>query len=96
VAFSVRSSEFTGRNEKIDLLICWTDDSDQVSKRQILELSRFPHQMDRNVQSFSSDPNSEKIPHGVREDFLAGKAAREEFEETLRQLDSRIKKLKDR
>jgi hypothetical protein len=96
VAFSVRSSEYRDRNEKIDMLICWIDDSDEVSIPARLELSKFPQQMDRNVQSFSSDSSIRRIPDGVREDFLSGKVAREEFEETVRQLDSRIKKLKDR
>lgn len=94
VAFAVKSSEFGAENQDADLLICWISDTDGNSIPKI-ELITFST-VSENVQNDSSAVSVNRIRNqeNIREDFMAGKEVRESFEETIRDLDSRIKKLK--
>jgi len=93
-AFVVNSSQFSGDNSQIDLLICWIDDSNGTGDLPKLELSRFLPRGGANVQDFSPGQTPKEMPDDTGDDFSAGDELRENFEETIRQLDSRIKKLK--
>ncbi|MEE9554073.1 MAG: hypothetical protein V3W18_07210 [candidate division Zixibacteria bacterium] len=92
VALELKSSEFSAGKDEVDLLICWVDDSDGNSI-PIIELINFSPVSD-NVQKDSPASPANIIQENVRNDFLAGKEVRESFEETIRELDSRIKNLK--
>lgn len=92
VAFAVKSSEFGAENQDADLLICWINDADGNSIPKI-ELITFST-VSKDVQNDSSAVSVNRIQENIREDFMAGKEIRESFEETIRDLDSRIKKLK--
>ena len=97
-AFSLKSSEFTPREDQPDLLICWINDARlDGAEMPVLELSnvkgRIPaRQLSSPVpkagldQIFPEDP-SEDLQHRGEAIF--------DFEETIRQLDERIKKLKN-
>ncbi|UCE67549.1 MAG: hypothetical protein JSU85_05930 [Candidatus Zixiibacteriota bacterium] len=98
VAFSVRSSEYNPAEDRPDLLICWDNDADLGGdKLSILELSRIKGLMGTNNTLpgkpigdldgiFPEDPSNDLLHRG---ETIAG------FEETIRQLDDRIKKLKN-
>ena len=92
VGLAVRSSEFSGDSGDLDLIICWIDDADgnSIPKLELIVYSTVKE----DVQNNSPVLPAPKNPGDIRDDFLAGNEARASFEETIRQLDSRIKKLK--
>jgi len=94
IAFAVKSSDFSGNSDGVDLLVCWSDDIDGENYPPRFELSKFSNAKYESVQNISPLPSSKEIPDNVREEFLSGSEVRESFEETIRELDSRIKKLK--
>lgn len=94
VSFAFRSSEFINDGGETDLMICWIDDSDDDGLPQRLELRSLPKKSSGAVQETSPGIASKELRDNIREDLLAGREARESFEETIRQLDNRIKKLK--
>ncbi len=97
-AFSIKSSEFNLTEDRPDLLICWVHDSDPGTGRlRILELSAIRGRLSSNNALprkpladldgiFSEDPTDDLRHRG---EAIAN------FEETIRQLDDRIKKLKN-
>lgn len=95
IGFAVRSSDFQGGADEIDLLVCWTDDVGGQGIPPRLELSKFQENETEKVQGISPFSISRSAAENIREEFLAGNEVREDFEETIRQLDSRIKKLKN-
>lgn len=96
VAFAVRSSDFVGAEEDIDLLICWVDDSNDDSGPSKLELSRFivAASGDAGKAGISAAMLGKASSDGPKDDSLEEGETHSEFEETVRQLDERIKKLK--
>jgi len=94
VGLAVKSSEFTGQPEPVDLIICWYDDTDGTFAIPRLELSRFRTKPKQNAQSVSLPARPALTAEEIRGDHQAGNDIREDFEETIRQLDDRIKKLK--
>lgn len=96
VAFAVRSSKYVGAEEDIDLLVCWVDDSGDENGPPKLELSRF--HIVANSETAESG-GSAAMPGKVSSGSLKRNSSEEsevysDFEETVRQLDERIKKLK--
>jgi len=94
-ALAFRSSEVKQKPDEIDLIICWIDDLPSESEIIRLELSRFSPAAPKDAQTISSSENL-PIPENIREDFLSGNEIRESFEDTIRKLDDRIKKLNSR
>lgn len=96
VAFAVHSSDYVEVDEDIDLLVCWIDDSDDENGPSKLELSRF--HIAANSETAESGGSAavpgEPSPDGPKRNFSEESEARSDFEETVRQLDERIKKLK--
>ena len=96
VVFAVRSSDYVEAEEDIDLLVCWIDDSDDENGPSKLELSRF--HIATNGET--ADPgNPAAMPgkmssDGLKHNLAGESEAQTDFEETVRQLDERIKKLK--
>ncbi len=92
VGLAIRSSQFAGDPSEFDLLICWIDDSDDTSLPK-LELKTLSEDV-VSVQSVSPKlPGGEKSSQ-IESDYFSGEKTRQSFEETIRQLDSRIKKLR--
>jgi hypothetical protein len=96
VAFAVRSSDYVEAEEDIDLLVCWVDDSSDENGPSKLELSGFHIAANSNTgKSGGSAAMPGKLPpEGLERNFSEENEARSDFEETVRQLDERIKKLK--
>lgn len=97
-AFSVKSSDFILAGDRPDLLICWAHDSNpEAGKLTILELSRIKGRLSSNnalphkplgvLEGIFSEDSAEHLQH--RGEAIV------DFEETVRQLDDRIKKLKN-
>lgn len=96
IGFAVRSSELSKDYDNIDILVCWYDDSSEDSIPVKLELKKFAENNIKNVQSHSSSKIKQDAPGKIREEFMAANEVRENFEETIRQFDDRIKKLRGR
>ena len=97
-ALALKSSEYLVSGAKPDLLICWVDDGD-VGRGElpVLALSKVVGRLepDRPV-SVKSLPGLDNIyPEDPTEDLLHRGETISSFEETIRQLDERIKKLKN-
>ncbi len=94
--FAVRSSEYSNPDDNIDLLICWIDDLKDAEGPPRLELSRITGDSNPgDIHPGKTSGDIEKIFSGKPSDDLAAREeARSNFEETVRQLDERIKKLK--
>jgi hypothetical protein len=98
VALSVRSSEFDSEKITADMLICWKDDSEFSHENlHVLELSAIKGKMEPNpAQRAKSKRGLDSIfPEDPSEDLLKRGQTIHNFEETIRQLDERIKKLKN-
>ena len=97
-AFSIKSSEYNLTGDRPDLLICWDDDADLGSdKMSILELSRIKGRMGSN-NTLPGKPTGDLdriFPDDPSNDLLHRGETIANFEETIRQLDDRIKKLKN-
>lgn len=97
-ALALRSSEYAPGEEEADLLICWSDDTGGINGLPVLELSGVAGNNPsksaataidvRGLDSiFAEDPS---------EDLLVRGESRIKFEDTIRQLDERIKKIRSR
>ena len=97
VAFAVRSSDYVGVEEDIDLLICWIDDSDDENGPSKLELSRFNTMAnsDTGKAGILAAMSGKASSDTLKDDSLEESETHSDFEETVRQLDERIKKLKN-
>jgi len=98
VALSVRSSEYEFSENKPDLLVCWYDDADiGDGKLPVLELSEIKGRIkSNNTLSGKSVEGLDSIfPEDPANDLLHRGETISDFEETIRQLDDRIKKLKN-
>jgi hypothetical protein len=96
IAFTLQSSEFQNPSRDIDLLICWLDDVPDTSGSPRLELSRIKpvsrpagSAADGQIKSLESI-----LPEEAARDLLERGHTRESFEETVRQFDEQIKKLR--
>lgn len=95
VGLAVKSSEYK-YSEKPDLLICWVDDGDVGGDLPVLELSRVKGKIHYNSYPAKSIGGVKNIfPEDPAEDLLHRGETITNFEETVRQLDQRIKKLKN-
>ena len=95
-AFAVHSSDYIGVEEDIDLLICWFDDSNHEKGPSKLELSRFntTANSDTGKAGISAAMSGKTFSDSLQDDFSTESEAHSDFEETIRQFDERIKKLK--
>jgi hypothetical protein len=93
---SVKSSDYQ-YTEKPDLLICWVNDGDVGDDElPVLELSKIKgniHSKSSPVKNVAGLKNI--FPEDPAEDLLHRGETISDFEETIRQLDQRIKKLKN-
>jgi len=98
VGLSVRSSEYEFPENKPDLLLCWNDDAHiGDDDLPVLELSKINGRIKSN-NALTGRPlgGLEGIfPDDPAEDLLRRGETAANFEETIRQLDDRIKKLKN-
>lgn len=98
VGLSVRSSEFDSSRTEADLLICWDKDSEPADKNlPVLELSEIKGRAETNAKAaWKPKRGLDNIfPADPTDDLLNRGQSIHNFEETIRQLDSRIKKLKN-
>ncbi|GEM_PF-2202656 len=95
---TIRSSDYADIGNDIDLIICWIDDKAEADNDlPVLELSTIIGKAEPKVS------NAEKInendfnifPEDPTEDLLQRGESIADFEDTVRQLDERIKKLKN-
>ena len=97
VALAVKSSEYKSGEYKPDLLICWIDDCEkEESELPVLALSEIIGKTapgGSDIRRGKSDL-SDILPVGSGEDLQHRGESIEDFEETVRQLDDRIKKLR--
>lgn len=96
-ALTFRSSEFDPGDSKPDLLICWIDDAEgDANTLPVMALSEIIGK----TESGKSGPRAKSpalaniLPDNSAEDLLHRGEAIMGFEETVRQLDERIKKIK--
>ena len=96
-ALAVRSSEFEPGDNMPDLLICWINDVQlNDSEFQVLALSEIIGKTAGRGTDFQSGKSdlADILPANSGEDLLHRGETAMDFEETVRQLDARIKKLK--
>jgi hypothetical protein len=93
---SVKSSEYE-YSQKPDLLICWIDDGEiGDSGLPVLELSGIKGKINsHNPPAKNAGGLKNIFPEDPAEDLLHRGETVSNFEETVRQLDQRIKKLKN-
>jgi len=96
VGLSLKSSQYE-YSEKPDLLICWIDDGNVGGGGQpVLELSRIIGKIQSHNSPVKNVSGLKGIfPEDPTEDLLHRGETISDFEETVRQLDQRIKKLKN-
>ena len=96
-ALSLKSSEYKPSDESPDLLICWEKDSDLGNENlPVLELSSVKGRVENELANRNSaGRNIENIFDRNPQDDLRNRGdSIFNFEETIRQMDERIKKLK--
>jgi hypothetical protein len=94
VAFVMNSSQFDFSRNDIDLVICWHDDSVSQNGIPLQALSKFVNQPITLDNPGAPIKRMENILPDDAAESLAGRAQRREnFEDTVRQLDSQIKRL---
>lgn len=97
VALAFKSSEFNPGDISPDMLICWVDDAGiEGGDLPVLKLSeiigkRGTAKIESRLRTASL---AEIMPENSADDLLHRGESIMEFEETVRQLDERIKKLK--
>ncbi len=96
IALAIKSSDFKDWVDDIDLLICWEDDLPDSERQPRIVLSQIAL---NNIEKKSPSEGESKLlddimpPEAAESLYLRGKS-RENFEETVRQLDRQIKKMK--
>lgn len=96
-ALAFRSSEFNPGDIKPDLLICWIDDAKlEDNELRVMALSEIIGKTEsgRSDSRAKSSNLADILPVNSAEDLLNRGEAIMGFEETVRQLDDRIKKIK--
>lgn len=97
-ALAIRSSDYVDIESDIDLIICWIDDKKETENDlPVLELSTIIGKAEPRIsQTEKAIDNVFNIfPEDPTEDLLQRGESIADFEDTVRQLDERIKKLKN-
>ena len=97
-AITLRSSDYETSENEIYLVICWVDDQNGTGEDlPVLELSKIMGKTEtpKTTKNIPKIDGMSIFPEDPAEDLQQRGESITAFEETVRQLDVRIKKLKD-